>query len=124
MVGFVLIFFRWLLSRVIRSLHLMLVVGVFFRSLSGLMQRLIDLNEFAVLQDRLFASCNTVNSELLGAAAAPPTPAQYSRRQPDGRSSCALNNPPFFGTSSRHARLSLPQTRLAAGEIMVREPVA
>lgn len=74
MIGFSLMLFRWLFAGGLKSLHLMLLVGivfgVFFRSLSNLMQRLIDPNEFVVLQDRLFASFNTVNSELLLLASA------------------------------------------------------
>jgi iron complex transport system permease protein len=41
------------------------VFGVLFRSLSGFMQRIIDPNEFLVVQDRLFASFNRVDGELL-----------------------------------------------------------
>ncbi|WAJ28470.1 iron chelate uptake ABC transporter family permease subunit [Antarcticirhabdus aurantiaca] len=73
MTGFSLLLFRWLFAGGLRSLHLTLVVGIvfgtFFRSLSGFMQRLIDPNEFVVLQDRFFASFNTVNRDLLLAAA-------------------------------------------------------
>ena len=42
-----------------------LVIGVLFRSLSHLMQRIMAPNEFIVLQDRLFANFNTVNSDVL-----------------------------------------------------------
>jgi len=74
MVGFALLLFRWLFSGAVRSLHLLvlagIVLGVFFRSLSGLMQRLIDPNEFAVLQDALFASFNTVDGTLLAVSSA------------------------------------------------------
>lgn len=69
MVTFSALLYRWLFSGARRSLHLLVLVGivfgVLFRSLSNFMQRVIDPNEFAVLQDRMFASFNTVNSELL-----------------------------------------------------------
>lgn len=61
--------FRWLFGRSSRSLHLLVLVGivfgVLFRSLSGLMQRLIDPNEFAVLQDAFFANFNAIDTSLL-----------------------------------------------------------
>lgn len=69
MIVFALALFRWLFTGVQRSLHLLVLVGIvigtFFRSFSNFMQRIIDPNEFAVLQDRFFASFNTANSELL-----------------------------------------------------------
>ncbi|WP_373297333.1 iron chelate uptake ABC transporter family permease subunit [Devosia pacifica] len=69
MVFFSTLLFRWLFSGAPRSLHLLVLVGivfgVFFRSLSGLMQRLINPNDFAILQDALFASFNTVDPTLL-----------------------------------------------------------
>lgn len=65
--------FRWLFSGATRSIHLLMLVGivfgVFFRSLSSFLQRVIDPNDFVVLQDRLFASFNTVDPSLLGLAA-------------------------------------------------------
>lgn len=61
--------YAWLFSGTARSLHLIILVGiifgVFFRSLSNLMQRMLDPNLFAVLQDRFFASFNTINGEIL-----------------------------------------------------------
>ena len=52
-----------------QSLHLVLLVGivlgVLFRSLSNLMQRIMAPNEFVVLQDRLFANFNSVNADIL-----------------------------------------------------------
>lgn len=69
MVAFSALLYRWLFSGGMRSLHLLMLVGivfgVLFRSISNLMQRMIDPNEFAVLQDRFFASFNTVNSDIL-----------------------------------------------------------
>jgi iron complex transport system permease protein len=65
--------FRTLFSGAIRSLHLLVLVGivagVLFRSLTNFIQRLIDPNEFVVLQDRFFASFNTFNAGLLPIAA-------------------------------------------------------
>lgn len=69
MVLFAGLLYHWLFSTRSRSLHLVMLVGIvfgiFFRSLSNLMQRMIDPTEFAVLQDRFFANFNTVHSELL-----------------------------------------------------------
>ncbi len=65
--------FRWLFGGPRRSLHLLVLVGivfgVLFRSVSALLQRLIDPNEFAVLQDRLFASFTSVEPDLLAVSA-------------------------------------------------------
>ncbi|MFC5928860.1 enterobactin ABC transporter permease [Cryobacterium melibiosiphilum] len=61
--------FRWLFGGARRSIHLLVLVGivcgVFFRSIASFMARLIDPNEFTVLQDRLFASFNAVEPDLL-----------------------------------------------------------
>lgn len=58
-----------LLGRGRHDLHRMLLVGVilgtFFRSLSSLLQRLIDPNQFAVVQGASFASFSKVRGELL-----------------------------------------------------------
>jgi iron complex transport system permease protein len=74
MVAFSSVLYRWLFSGSSRSLHLLLLVGivfgVLFRSLSGFMQRIIDPNEFVVLQDRLFANFNSVDGNLLAVSAA------------------------------------------------------
>ena len=70
MILFCCLLYRWLFSGAIRSLHLLMLVGiifgVLFRSLAGFLQRVIDPNDFIVLQDRLFASFNTVDAGLLG----------------------------------------------------------
>jgi len=72
MVGFSLVLYRLLFSGAIHNLfHLMLigiVLGVLFRSLSTVFQRVIDPTEFVVLQDRLFANFNSVDTTLLGVA--------------------------------------------------------
>lgn len=74
MAGFACLLFRWLFTGAAQSLHLMMLVGIvfglLFRSLSGFAIRLIDPNEFLVLQDRMFASFNSVRTGLLPLAAA------------------------------------------------------
>lgn len=65
--------FQWVFVGASRSIHLLVLVGIvfglLFRSLSSFVIRLIDPNEFLVLQDRLFASFNTIQSNLIGIAA-------------------------------------------------------
>lgn len=65
--------FAALLGRGRSDLHRMLLVGIIFgtlfRSLTNLVQRLIDPNEFAVLQGASFARFSTVDTELLAVAA-------------------------------------------------------
>jgi len=62
----------WLFVRSRHSLHLLVLVGivfgVLFRSVTSLLQRMIDPTEFAVLQDMAFASFNAVDRSLLGLA--------------------------------------------------------
>lgn len=69
MTGFSLVLYRFLFSGSVRGLHLMMLIGIvfgiLFRSLSGFLQRIIDPSEFVVLQDRLFASFNTIDGNLL-----------------------------------------------------------
>lgn len=64
--------YRWLFGATVRSLHLLLLVGivfgVFFRSVSGFLQRILDPTEFMILQDRLFASFNSIDQTLLAIA--------------------------------------------------------
>lgn len=61
--------FRGLFGTGTRNLHLLvlagIVFGVLFRSLAGLMQRMIDPNEFVVLQDTFFASFSGIDPSLL-----------------------------------------------------------
>jgi iron complex transport system permease protein len=70
MMVFSLALYQMLFSGAIKSLHLLMLTGIvfggLFRSLSGFMQRIIDPNDFVVLQDRLFANFNTIDSQLLG----------------------------------------------------------
>lgn len=69
-----LLLFQTLLWQGGRDLTRMILIGVIFgilfRSLSSLLQRLIDPEEFAVAQAYTFASFNTVNQSLLGISAA------------------------------------------------------
>ncbi|GIQ68756.1 iron ABC transporter permease [Xylanibacillus composti] len=52
-----------------RNLYFLLLIGIifgtFFSSISSFMQMIIDPNEFLVLQNRMFASFNNVNTDLL-----------------------------------------------------------
>ncbi|MCR1899629.1 iron chelate uptake ABC transporter family permease subunit [Irregularibacter muris] len=45
-----------------------LVFGTFFQSLSSFMQVLIDPNEFMIVQNKMFASFNNINTNILGLA--------------------------------------------------------
>lgn len=69
MTGFAVLLFRWLFAGRRRSIHLMLLVGivfgVFFRSVTQWLQRMIDPAEFAVLQDAFFASFTRPDPQLL-----------------------------------------------------------
>ena len=72
MAAFGVVLYRWLFATSGRSIHLVLLVGiilgVLFRSIASFMQRVFDPNEFAALQDMLFASFNSFDRELLGVA--------------------------------------------------------
>lgn len=69
MVGLSVLLFRWLIASHNRNIHLLVltgvVFGVLFRSLSSLIQRLLDPNSFSVLQDLLFANFSQVDTKLL-----------------------------------------------------------
>lgn len=73
MLGGSLLLFSLLLKQGGRDLARMILIGVvfgiLFRSLSSLLQRLLDPEEFAVAQSNTFASFNTVNAKLLGVSA-------------------------------------------------------
>lgn len=73
MIGFSSLLYLWLFSGRTQSLHLVvlvgLVLGVLFRSLANVMQRIMAPNEFVILQDRLFANFNTVDTRVLSVAA-------------------------------------------------------
>lgn len=73
MIAFSVILYVRLFSGRTQSLYLIvlvgLVLGVLFRSLANLLQRIMSPNEFVVLADRLFANFNTVNTAVLPIAA-------------------------------------------------------
>lgn len=57
-----------------RNVYFLLLIGIIFgtlfQSLSSFMQILIDPNEFQIVQDKMFASFNNINTELLWIAGA------------------------------------------------------
>ena len=69
MIVFSLILFRLLFKGEGNNIYFLLLVGMilgtFFGSLTSFMQVLIDPNEFMIAQDRMFASINNVNSDLV-----------------------------------------------------------
>ncbi|MGD6794256.1 iron chelate uptake ABC transporter family permease subunit [Metabacillus indicus] len=69
MVLFALLLYQLLFKREGRNIYFLLLVGIvfgtLFGSMSSFMQVLIDPNEFQIVQDRMFASFNNVNSDLL-----------------------------------------------------------
>lgn len=73
MVVFASLLYRWMFTGHRADLYLLLlaglVIGILFRSLSGLMQRLLAPGEFNVLQARLFASLTMPDPNLIAAAA-------------------------------------------------------
>lgn len=73
MVGSAAILYRFLFAGGNRDLIFLALAGLVFggllRSLSNFLQRVIDPGEFAILQDRLFASFNLIDSSLLYIAA-------------------------------------------------------
>jgi ABC-type enterochelin transport system, permease component len=66
--GFSLILYR-LLFKERQNMYLLLLIGAIFgtlfRSLTGFFQMILDPNEFALLQGRLFASFNNIQSNLI-----------------------------------------------------------
>ena len=52
-------------SNILFLLLVGLIFGTLFQSLSSFMQLLIDPNEFAIIQDRMFASFNSINLNIL-----------------------------------------------------------
>ncbi|WP_413733006.1 iron chelate uptake ABC transporter family permease subunit [Sodalis sp. RH20] len=73
MVSSAALLYHWLFAGGRRDLMFLALAGLVFggllRSLSNFLQRVIDPGEFAVLQDRLFASFNLIDSSLLSIAA-------------------------------------------------------
>lgn len=69
MAGTVSLLYWWLFQRRRLDLHVIvlagLVLGVMFRSVSGFIQRMLDPDTFAILQDLTFASFTSIDRELL-----------------------------------------------------------
>jgi iron complex transport system permease protein len=69
MVAFALLLYQWLFRGSSRSLYTLVLVGIIlgtlFGSLGQLAARMIDPNEFLVLQDSFFASFNSIDPGLL-----------------------------------------------------------
>jgi iron complex transport system permease protein len=73
MVVFALILYRFLFRREGQNIYFLLLLGLifgtFFGSFTSFMQVLIDPNEFQIIQDRMFASFNNIQTEVLVMAA-------------------------------------------------------
>ncbi|WP_342429435.1 iron chelate uptake ABC transporter family permease subunit [Neobacillus sp. FSL H8-0543] len=74
MIVFALILYKFLFKKGNQPIYFLLLVGIivgtFFSSISTFFQVLIDPNEFQVVQDRMFASFNNINSDLVWLAIA------------------------------------------------------
>ncbi|ANU21240.1 iron ABC transporter permease [Planococcus plakortidis] len=69
MVVFALLFYKFLFKKDNQPIYFLLLIGIilgtFFGSVSTFLQVLIDPNEFQIVQDRMFASFNNVNADLV-----------------------------------------------------------
>ncbi|MFT9600155.1 iron chelate uptake ABC transporter family permease subunit [Mesobacillus sp.] len=69
MVVFALLLYRLLFKKGSQPIYFLLLVGIivgtFFSSISTFLQVLINPNEFQVVQDRMFASFNNINTDLV-----------------------------------------------------------
>lgn len=69
MVLFAMLLYRMLFRKEGRNIYHLLLIGIifgtFFSSVTSFLQKLIDPNEFLVIQDKMFASFNNVHSDLL-----------------------------------------------------------
>ncbi|WP_392553521.1 iron chelate uptake ABC transporter family permease subunit [Orbus wheelerorum] len=69
LVAFSVLLYRWLFSSVHFNINLILMIGIvlgtLFRSAATLLQRLLDPNEFSVLQSRMFATFTKTTPELI-----------------------------------------------------------
>lgn len=67
------VLYWWLFVKANRTLHMLVLIGIvfgiLFRSLTNLLQRMIDPTDFAILQDASFASFNAVDPTLVGLSA-------------------------------------------------------
>ncbi|NKE07118.1 MULTISPECIES: iron chelate uptake ABC transporter family permease subunit [Mesobacillus] len=74
MVVFALLLYRLLFKKGSQPIYFLLLVGIivgtFFSSISTFLQVLIDPNEFQIVQDRMFASFNNINTDLVWLAIA------------------------------------------------------
>lgn len=72
MVAFALVLYKTLFRREVQNIYFLLLLGLifgtFFGSLTSFMQVMIDPNEFQIIQDRMFASFNNVQTEVLVAS--------------------------------------------------------
>ncbi len=59
------IFFRRNAGNLYFLLLVGIVCGIFFESISSFLQKLIDPNEFLIVQDRMFASFNRIDTDIL-----------------------------------------------------------
>lgn len=69
MIVFALVLYRILFKREGQNIYFLLllglIVGTFFGSFTSFMQVLIDPNEFQIIQDRMFASFNNIQTDVL-----------------------------------------------------------
>ena len=69
MIVFALLLYRFLFKKGRQQIYFLLLVGIivgtFFSSISKFFQVLIDPNEFQIVQDRMFASFNNINPDLV-----------------------------------------------------------
>ncbi|WP_338471888.1 iron chelate uptake ABC transporter family permease subunit [Niallia sp. XMNu-256] len=69
MIAFVGVLYKIIFKREGNNIYFLLLVGIIFgtlfQSLSTFMQVLIDPNEFMMIQDKMFASFNNINADLL-----------------------------------------------------------
>ncbi|WP_256758027.1 iron chelate uptake ABC transporter family permease subunit [Cohnella sp. WQ 127256] len=69
MVLFAALLYKLLFRREGNHLYFLLLVGIicgtFFSSISSFLQMLLDPNEFSIVQDKMFASFNNVNTDIL-----------------------------------------------------------
>ncbi|PYI56592.1 iron chelate uptake ABC transporter family permease subunit [Paenibacillus flagellatus] len=69
MIGFAMLLYRFLFKREGRNIYFLLLVGIvmgsLFGSMSTFMEVLIDPNEFMIVQDKMFASFNRMNTDVL-----------------------------------------------------------
>ncbi|WP_409302584.1 iron chelate uptake ABC transporter family permease subunit [Peribacillus sp. SCS-155] len=70
MVLFAALLYKFLFKRESQNIYFLLLIGLImgtmFQSFSSFMQVIIDPNEFQIIQDRMFASFNNINTDLLG----------------------------------------------------------